>query len=304
MKEFNILDNLFLEYDMCDIMSYTESFIDTDSLFFFEAETTNSQKTSILSKIIEFIKSICRKIRDKVIELIGRLKSDKVQVPADFESKVVEAEQTNKGLKQIVSAAKAGQASWFERVMSFMQDHPKIAAATSVTAVSVAYVYLNRSKFKSLLDRSNNAQQDTVKQLEELNKHVRDEKHQNEVKKMSEGIGKNMKAFYEDIGKCRESLDAARDAGIKAKEREQEFLDKQQNKEEYNDYMMKLNKKEYDKLTKSIDELRRELTRKGIKFPAKKIDYNPFEFDAEKMADRVNELRNFENTLFALSQSK
>lgn len=304
MKEFNILDNLFLEYDMCDIMSYTESFIDTDSLFFFEADTTNSQKTSILSKIIEFIKSICRKIRDKVIELIGRLKGDKVQVPADFESKVVEAEQTNKGLKQIVSAAKAGQASWFERVMSFMQDHPKIAAATSVTAVSVAYVYLNRSKFKSLLDRSNNAQQDTVKQLEELNKHVRDEKHQNEVKKMSEGIGKNMKAFYEDIGKCRESLDAARDAGIKAKEHEQEFLDKQQNKEEYNDYMMKLNKKEYDKLTKSIDELRRELTRKGIKFPVKKIDYNPFEFDAEKMADRVNELRNFENTLFALSQSK
>ena len=198
--------------------------------FFFEADTTNSQKTSILSKIIEFIKSICRKIRDKVIELIGRLKGDKVQVPADFESKVVEAEQTNKGLKQIVSAAKAGQASWFERVMSFMQDHPKIAAATSVTAVSVAYVYLNRSKFKSLLDRSNNAQQDTVKQLEELNKHVRDEKHQNEVKKMSEGIRKNMKAFYEDIGKCRESLDAARDAGIKAKEREQEFLDKQQNK--------------------------------------------------------------------------
>lgn len=262
------------------------------------------KKTSILSKIIEFIKSICRKIRDKVIELIGRLKGDKVQVPADFESKVVEAEQTNKGLKQIVSAAKAGQASWFERVMSFMQDHPKIAAATSVTAVSVAYVYLNRSKFKSLLDRSHNAQQDTVKQLEELNKHVRDEKHQNEVKKMSEGIGKNMKAFYEDIGKCRESLDAARDAGIKAKEREQEFLDKQQNKEEYNDYMMKLNKKEYDKLTKSIDELRRELTRKGIKFPVKKIEYNPFEFDAEKMADIVNELRNFENTLFALSQSK
>ena len=298
MKEFNILDNLFLEYDMCDIMSYTES------LFFFEADTTNSQKTNILSKIIEFIKSICRKIRDKVIELIGRLKGDKVQVPADFESKVVEAEQTNKGLKQIVSAAKAGQASWFERVMSFMQDHPKIAAATSVAAVSVAYVYLNRSKFKSLLDRSNNAQQDTVKQLEELNKHVRDEKHQNEVKKMSEGIGKNMKAFYEDIGKCRESLDAARDAGIKAKEREQEFLDKQQNKEEYNDYMMKLNKKEYDKLTKSIDDLRRELTRKGIKFPVKKIEYNPFEFDAEKMADRVNELRNFENTLFALSQSK
>lgn len=125
--------------------------------FFFEAHTTNSQKTGILTKIIEFIKSICRKIRDKVIELIGRLKSDKVQVPADFESKVVEAEQTNKGLKQIVSAAKAGQASWFERVMSFMQDHPKIAAATSVTAVSVAYVYLNRSKFKSLLDRSNNA---------------------------------------------------------------------------------------------------------------------------------------------------
>lgn len=273
-------------------------------IVFFEAHTTNSQKTGILTKIIEFIKSICRKIRDKVIELIGRLKGDKVQVPADFESKVVEAEQTNKGLKQIVSAAKAGQASWFERVMSFMQDHPKIAAATSVAAVSVAYVYLNRSKFKSLLDRSNNAQQDTVKQLEELNKHVRDEKHQNEVKKMSEGIGKNMKAFYEDIGKCRESLDAARDAGIKAKEREQEFLDKQQNKEEYNDYMMKLNKKEYDKLTKSIDELRRELTRKGIKFPAKKIDYNPFEFDAEKMADRVNELRNFENTLFALSQSK
>lgn len=35
MKEFNILDNLFLEYDMCDIMNYTESFIDTDSLFFF-----------------------------------------------------------------------------------------------------------------------------------------------------------------------------------------------------------------------------------------------------------------------------
>ena len=68
--------------------------------------------------------------------------------------------------------------------------------------------------------------------------------------------------------------------------------------------MMKLNKKEYDKLTKSIDELRRELTRKGIKFPVKKIEYNPFEFDAEKMADRVNELRNFENTLFALSQSK
>ena len=49
MKEFNILDNLFLEYDMCDIMSYTESFIDTDSLFFFLR-----QKQLTLKKLVYY----------------------------------------------------------------------------------------------------------------------------------------------------------------------------------------------------------------------------------------------------------
>ena len=48
MKEFNILDNLFLEYDMCDIMSYTESFIDTDSLFFLR------QKQLTLKKLVYY----------------------------------------------------------------------------------------------------------------------------------------------------------------------------------------------------------------------------------------------------------
>lgn len=304
MKEFNILDNLFLEYDMCDIMNYTESFIDTDSLFFFEADTTNSQKTGILTKIIEVIKSICRKIRDKVVELFGRLKGSKVQVPADFESKVVEAEKTNKGLKQIVSAAKAGQVSWFEKVMIFMQDHPKIAAATSVAIVASAYVYLNNAKFKSLLNRSNAAQQETTRQLEELQRQIKNDKEQNAVKKMSEGIGKNIKEFYEEIGKCKEILDRGQEELKASKAREQEFRDKMKVKGEYDTYMLNLNKKEYDRLYTSINQLRAELASRKIKFPVKKIEYDPVEFDAEKMADRVNELRNFENTLFALSQSK